>query len=325
MDRWTFVHVTDIHVGSPKSYRFAPDWAENWQTARRQILEINPDLMLAGGDYTRDGAIHPFELQAVREDFDRLPFPWRAIPGNMDTGNKHATVSSRCQTKRDDRSLNVTSEQMQRFHAIFGESPWSFVHKNVRFTGLYAALAGSGLPEEERLWTFLEALPSLSCPRFHVVVMHYPLFVDSMNEPNYDLHAPEEYYKWYFGIDEPHRSRIFNIFKAANVNLVLSGHIHCRRAQTVEGIRFIKGPSTAMAQAKDFWADGDPTLGFMKLDVGEDHIGETFVPLSEVSKAVGYGPGGHPLSDQQDYSLAWEKGGQQEAVPLRAELTNSEK
>ena len=55
MQPWTFVHVTDIHVGSPKSFRFQPALNENWHTAREQILEIQPDLLLVGGDLTRDG------------------------------------------------------------------------------------------------------------------------------------------------------------------------------------------------------------------------------------------------------------------------------
>ena len=50
MKPWTFVHAADIQVGSPRSFSFAPAWNENWQTARKQIIEINPDLLLIGGD-----------------------------------------------------------------------------------------------------------------------------------------------------------------------------------------------------------------------------------------------------------------------------------
>lgn len=62
MQPWTFVHATDIHVGSPRSFRYAPAWKEHWQTARQQILEIGPDLLLLGGDLARDGNVHRYEL-----------------------------------------------------------------------------------------------------------------------------------------------------------------------------------------------------------------------------------------------------------------------
>ena len=45
---WSFVHFSDIHVGSPHSYRFQPAWNENWHTARRQIQELAPELVLIG-------------------------------------------------------------------------------------------------------------------------------------------------------------------------------------------------------------------------------------------------------------------------------------
>ena len=36
---------------------------------------------------------------------------------------------------------------------------WTFLFRNVRFTGFFAGVAGSGLPPEERMWQMLERLP----------------------------------------------------------------------------------------------------------------------------------------------------------------------
>ena len=93
MKPWTFAYVADIQVGSPRSFRFAPAWNDNWETAREQIVEQQPEFLLVGGDLTRDGYIHRYELENIREDLQRLPFPVYAIPGNMDVGNKHSTRS----------------------------------------------------------------------------------------------------------------------------------------------------------------------------------------------------------------------------------------
>ena len=306
MDNWTFVHATDIHVGSPKSFRFQPAWNENWQTARQQIVDIGPDLLLLGGDLARDGRLHRYELAAVQADLDALPFPYHVVAGNMDTGNKHTDVQGPAD-RTDDLDLNLSSENLDNFSAVFGPHQWSFVHKNVRFTGICDMVAGSSLPEEDEFWGWMESLTELPPCDHHVWMMHSPLFIDDLHEPNSDITKPEEYNAWYFGIDEPHRGRIFDVMQAAGVDLVLSGHVHCRKTHEAEGIRFVIGASTAFQQWADRWPDGDVTLGFLRCDVTDAGIEPTFAPLARASTAKGYGPGGHPRPELRDYSIAWER------------------
>ncbi len=278
-------------------------------TAYRQMGKIEGiDLLLVGGDLTRDGSIHDFEFEEAKAKLDALPFPYYAIPGNMDTGNKHSTV--RGATGRDDPRLNVPAGPLDRFAKFFGEFPWSFKHKNVRFSGFYAALAGSGLSYEDRMWDWLENdLPNLEPADHHVMNMHYTLFVDDLNEPNWDITKEDEYQKWYFSIDQPHRSRMFEVFKRSNVEIVTSGHIHCRRPeQVVEGIRFHRCAGIAMRQWGGAWPDAEPPLGFYRYDVTDEGIAETFITLEYESTAEGaYGKGGHPLPEERDYSLALEE------------------
>ncbi|UCH62053.1 MAG: metallophosphoesterase [Fidelibacterota bacterium] len=305
MDTWHFVHVSDIQPGSKRSFRYNPRYDENWQTARRQIMQLQPELMVIGGDITRDGSIHDFEFEEMKASLDSMSIPYHAIPGNMDTGNKH-TDKQGPKPERDDIGLNVTSEQLRRYSRFFGEFPWSFVHRNVRFSGFYAALAGSGLPEEEQMWQWLDDLKHLPRARHHVMTNHYALFIDDPDEPNFDITKQESYQAWYFGINQPYRQRIFETYKAAHVEIVFSGHIHCQRPeQIVDGMRFYKSPATAMAQFADRWEDGDPKLGFYHCRVTDDHIEVSFVPLKKESTATGgWGKGGHIKPEDRDYSLA---------------------
>lgn len=309
MQPWSFLHICDMQPGSPRSFRFQKRYMDNWQTAYQQLQNItDADLLLVGGDLTRDGSLHDFEFEKAKEELDALPYPYYAIPGNMDTCNKHTDRHGA--TGREDMRLNVTAEQLDNFAKFFGEFPWSFVHKNIRFSGFYAAIAGSNLPQEERMWHWLEKeLPSLPQTEYHVMTMHYTLFVDALDEPKWDITQKEQYHDWYFSIDPPHRQRIFNAFKKSNVNIVLSGHIHCRRPpQTVDGIRFYRCAGIAMPQWGDRWPDGDPTLGFYRFDVTPKGITDTFIPLTQESQSTeGYGPGGHPKPFERDYALAWEK------------------
>ncbi len=281
---WTFLYATDIHVGSPKSFRFAPAFNENWLTVRTQMIEINPDLLLIGGDVARDGNIHKYELENVKRDFDNFPFPYRVIPGNMDTGNKFTKISG---DKYDDLALNISKTNLKNYVDVFGELWWSIVHKNVRFSGFCDILLGSGLDEEKKLLQWLEKQKFQVKTKYHVWIIHYALFIDS--------------------IDEPYRSMIKEIFISTGTNVVISGHVHCRKTCFCDGIRFDIAPSTAFPQWGKRWKDGDVRLGFLKYDVSDKGINCTFVPLNKVSKTKGYGPSGHPKPEQRNYSIAWEK------------------
>jgi len=133
-----FIHVADMQPGSPKSFRYQSHLIDNWKTAKAQIQSLAPELVLVGGDLTRDGNVHRFELEEMKAELDELGCPYYAVPGNMDTGNKHARIEglhrsnpSQCR----DTELNVTSGQLQQFADVFGPLCWSADHKNVRFSG----------------------------------------------------------------------------------------------------------------------------------------------------------------------------------------------
>ena len=83
-NHWSFVHVNDFQLGTPRSYRFNPNINLRWEAIRKQIVALKPELMLVGGDLTRDGDVHEAEYQIVRDELDSLPFPSFVIPGNMD-------------------------------------------------------------------------------------------------------------------------------------------------------------------------------------------------------------------------------------------------
>ncbi|MBI2441859.1 MAG: metallophosphoesterase [Lentisphaerae bacterium] len=307
MADWTFIHVSDIHLGSPRSFRFQPSWNENWATARRQILALKPDLLLVGGDVTRDGSFHRYELEAAKAELDTLPLPVHVVAGNMDTGNKHATTQGYYK-EQDSCELNIRPEQLRNFEQVFGPAQWTFLYKGVRFSGFCDMLVNSGLPAEAALWEWLEAQTRLPKAEHHIWMTHYAVFIDDPAEPNFRISGSEdEYLSWYFGLDNPGRSRLLKIFKATGATHVLSGHVHCRHTQLSAGIEFNICPSTAFGQFGDHWPTGDAALGFMKYDVTPTGIKSSFIPLKQVSTKAGYGPGGHVAPEQRDYRLAWEK------------------
>ena len=306
---WTFLHINDNHMGTPRSYRFCPAINHHWSVIKRQMSAIEADFLLHGGDLTRDGDTHEYEYQMVKDDLETLPFPTFVIPGNMDVGNKH-THRNGPYLDRDDVSLNMSSDRLRLFASYFGPLAWTFLHKRVRFTGFFAAVAGSGLREEERFWYFMERLGKLSPARHHVAIMHYWLFMDDLDEPTWDITKEKEYLSWYFSIDPPHRHRIFDLLKAAKVEIVFCGHIHTGRpVQVVDGIRFYKTSAAGnFAQLADRWPDAELRQGFHRCDVTDDGIEVTFVPCEDIREDFDrYGPTGHPKIEARDYSIARER------------------
>lgn len=306
---FTFLHMNDHHIGTPRSYRFRPAINRRGEAIKRQISEIDADLLLVGGDLTRDGNTHEFEYQLARDNLEMLPLPFFVIPGNMDVGNKHTDWNS-LDNRRDDMALNMTSDRLQLFASYFGPINWSFIHKEVRFTGFYAAVAGSGLREEERFWRFMERLPELPPARYHVAMMHYWLYMDSLDEPSWDITRNDQYLLWYFSIDKPHRSRIFKLLKASNVNVLFCGHVHTGRpVEVVDDIRIYKTSAAGnSAQLKERWDRIETRYGFHLCRVTEQGLDVSFVLGDDQCEEFNsYGPGGHPKIVNRDYTQAREE------------------
>jgi len=307
MTSWTFVHVTDNHLGTPRSYRFRPAINKRWFGIRNQIVASNADLMLHSGDLTRDGATHEYEYQLARNELDMLPFPTFVVPGNMDVGNKHANSPGTQQW--DDRDLNMKSSRLNLFASYFGPCWWSFLHKEVRFTGFCASIAGSGLPQEKRLWNLLENIPNLPRSRHHVALMHYWPFMETPDEPAWDMSDPDEYWNWYFSIDPPHRQRLLELLHNAQVDILFCGHVHTgRRVQQVEGMRLYRCPASGItAQLTERWSDSETRQGFHLCEVNDQGIEVTFVPGDDQCEEFdAFGPWGHPPVSERDYSVARE-------------------
>lgn len=316
MKHWTFLHANDSHLGTPRSYRFRPAINKRWAAIKQQMAAIDADLLIHGGDLTRDGETHEFEYQQAREDLDTLPFPTFVIPGNMDVGNKHATQNG-TKVKWDarglgwnDPDLNMSEERLRLFATYFGPIHWSFVHRDVRFTGFFAAVAGTGLAQEERLWRLLKRLPDIPAASHHVAMMHYWPFMEQPDEPAWDLTNGDEYDNWYFSINPPHRQRIWKALQAANVEILFCGHVHTGRpVQVVDGIRVYRTqPAGNTGQLAERWPEADTRFGFQRCDVTEDGITVNFVPGNDQCEEFDtFGPLGHPPIEERDYSVAQEQ------------------
>lgn len=309
MERWSFLFACDSHLGTPRSYRFRPAINRRWKAIKEQMAESGADLLLHGGDLTRDGEIHEEEYELAKDDLDTLPFPSFVIPGNMDVGNKHAQKRG---TKRpwDDVSLNLKEERLDLFSRYFGPINWTFMHKGVRFTGLYSAVAGTGFKHEKRMWRMLENLEELPKGRHHIAIMHYWPFMENADEPTWNIEDPNQYDNWYFSVDNPFRIRILDLLDAAKVNVLFCGHVHTGREMVrYKGIDVYRAPSAGnTSQLEERWKNAETRVGYYQCEVGHDDLHVRFVPGKDQCEEFGtYGTWGHPTPEQRDYSMAREK------------------
>jgi 3',5'-cyclic AMP phosphodiesterase CpdA len=154
------VVVSDSHFSDR-----TPEAGRNWATVVRYVEVSEPDLVVHVGDVSIDGARVPDELGLARRQLDLLGRPWAAVPGNHDVGDNpgHGVVSDE----------DVTSERLARWGDAIGSDRWAVELGAWRLVGVDAQLFGSGLPEEDHQWSFLEQ--TLRVPRRTVLVTHKAL------------------------------------------------------------------------------------------------------------------------------------------------------
>ncbi len=89
-DSFTFVHLTDFHIGDPRGLTENFKEIFSWKASRKTIEEINlldPDFVIISGDLTF-GQLYPFEYtfeyQTCYEILQEFKVPTYLCPGNHD-------------------------------------------------------------------------------------------------------------------------------------------------------------------------------------------------------------------------------------------------
>ena len=251
MGPWRVVVVSDSHLTA----RVA-NTDRNWTAALRHIESAEPDLVVHVGDISMDGARDPGDLRDGRAQMDKVPAPWRAIPGNHDVGD---TISAYV-----DSDEFVTADRVGRWRDLFGPDRWTVDLGRWRLIGVNAQLFGSGLPAEAEQWDFIEnelgRLPGAQ--RRLLLVSHKPLAASG---------AELEVAPPYRFVPSPARDRLWKAAQAAGVHAVLSGHVHQARVLEVDGITQLWAPTTWAVLPETMQRTvGTKRCGVMQLELPDD-------------------------------------------------------
>jgi len=215
--------VSDSHLSAS-----APQALANWDAVVAYVGARRPDLVIHLGDLSLDGTRDAADLAHGRAQLDRLPAPWRAVPGNHDIGDNPSPGVHAGYTTDDARR--------QRWLDVIGPDYWSATIGGWAVLALNAQLLGSGLEAEAAQWSWLEE----QAGRFRggppvALITHKPITTDRT-----ELAAAPSHRFW----PPAAHDRLARLFGDPPPALVLSGHVHQYRLLRLAGTDHLWVPTT---------------------------------------------------------------------------------
>jgi 3',5'-cyclic AMP phosphodiesterase CpdA len=133
-------------------------------------------------------------------------------------------------------SQRVSEGDRQAFVSVFGDDRWRFEAAGWCFIGLNSVVMNSGLASEAEQFDWLARELAAASGKPTALFLHKPLYLNAPDDP--ELKATSIRY-----VPQPARRRLIELFRAADLRLVASGHVHQHRDFTFARVRHIWAPS----------------------------------------------------------------------------------
>src|SRR5262245_13832430 len=244
------VLVSDTHL-TPQIAAFG----DNWRAVRRWIEAAAPSLVVHLGDITAHGTEDARELVAAHSAFTGLSAPMRFVPGNHDIGDNPAGP-------RAPNGHPIDLARLADYRRVFGADRWTCDVAPWQLVGLNAQLFGTGTPEENDQFDWLEMEVGRRQGPLGLM-LHKPLW---RNGPR-DTEAHIRY------VPEAPRCRLLASLARRDLRFVVSGHVHQARSLRLDGVEHAWVPSTAY-RIPDTRQEriGEKVVGLLTLEITEsDH------------------------------------------------------
>jgi alkaline phosphatase D len=197
----TLLQVSDAHL-SPRS----PLFRGNFERMARAAAEVSPDLVVATGDLSLDGADNEADLDFAAAAHRGLPGRLIALPGNHDVGSE-ARLSAR---------QPVNDARLARWRRHLGEGRTVLDLPGWRIVGLNSEVMGTGHPEEAAQAASIAEAAAGAGDRRIALFLHKPPF----------LAAPDEAAWNPWSVAPEARVALAPLLGHPGLRLVASGHIH---------------------------------------------------------------------------------------------------
>lgn len=230
------VQISDTHLSPTK-----PHFACNWEPLKIWLVTQQPNLVIHTGDVTVDGADLDEDMSYCRSALAELAVPVLSVPGNHDVGEAYHPHQP------------VNDLRLARWRRHIGPDFWTSDIEGWRLIGLNAMLFGSDEGEEACQLAWLEQEIAQAGGRRLGWFLHRPLFIES----------PDEGDKGYWSVPPRPRARLLDLVRKNEVAFVASGHLHRAHDFSVEGTRYIWGPSSGFVVGPELQPGmaGSTTLG----------------------------------------------------------------
>ena len=250
---FTVAQVSDTHLGVK-----TPLFRANFERVAHALRQIRPDLVVASGDVSLDGADIEADMALAAAAFGRLGVPLRAIPGNHDVGDHPERAPLQ----------PVDDERLDRFLRHMGPDRWVEDRPGWRLLGLDSQIMGAHPAEGSQARIITEALATLGDRRLAVFI-HKPFFAADPDETVFD----------YWAVPPFARGPLRELMGHPNLRLVASGHLHLHREEMRGAVRYAWAPSVAfvVAPEEQTGLPGARVCGFLLHRFGEDAVETSLV------------------------------------------------
>jgi len=241
---FTFVHLTDFHIGDPRGLREKPLQTIGWKAARRCVKEINllnPDFVVITGDLVY-GQLYPGEYRReyskcweILQEFD---VPIYLCPGNHDG------------------YVQMWEDGFKYWRKYFGPLYYSFDYGDAHFVCVnsydwidkmrraffFVPLNWGGCIREKQLEWVEKDLNLYSNAKLKLVLLHH--------NPLWDTWYESLMFNSYVG-----REELLHIIQEKNVDVVLAGHVHYDNITINNDILFITTTtvSSSLSAPDAYW------------------------------------------------------------------------
>ncbi|MCU0944332.1 MAG: metallophosphoesterase [Rubritepida sp.] len=245
--------LSDAHL-SPRYPRFEG----NFDRVADSVRDARPDLVIATGDLSLDGADDETDLRHAGARHAAIGFEFLAIPGNHDVGDD-AVLGGR---------QPVNAERLDRWRRVFGGL--GFVHDVPGWRLIGLDTQSLGVPESAPQWAMLEAALDGAGGRRLALFLHKPLTEERLDDTAVN----------YWPVLPAARARLLALFGANRPAFVASGHVHQQRTHRNDGLLQLWAPAIGFIVG-DAWQKpvGAKTLGWVEHVLHADGTAEHQVHL----------------------------------------------
>ncbi len=245
----TILQVSDAHL-SPRNELFRGNVARI-----RAMAEANPpDLVVASGDLSLDGADHDEDLALAADIHAGFGAPLMTLPGNHDVGSHVHTMPRQ----------PIDTARLGRFQRHLGAGRGMTDLHGWRVIGLNSEVMGTGHTEEAEQAAFIAEAAAGAGNRRIALFLHKPIFVTDLEDPTFD----------YWSVPPHARAALTPLLEHPGLRLVASGHLHLHHEFTRGRVAYAWAPALSFVvnPADQLGLPGARICGALLHHLHDDHV-----------------------------------------------------